>query len=70
MIQADHEARRMAGEALVRISEHEKACNERMDEVRDFHKEIRGDQKLQMRWLIGTLVTVVGFLFSKVMGWV
>lgn len=65
----DYEARRMATEALVRIEAHEKSCNDRMIEIREFHKDIRSDQKATKTLIIVTLLAVVGFLFSRLMGW-
>jgi hypothetical protein len=66
----DHEARGMAKEALIRQAVHEKRCEERMVEIRDFNRDIRTTLRAALLLIVTTLLAVIGFLFCRALGWV
>jgi len=66
----DHEARSMAKEALIRQTTHEKRCEERMGEIRDFHKDIKKLLAAAVLLLLTTLLAVTAYLFCRAIGWV
>lgn len=66
----DSEARQSAAVALAQIAAHEKLCSERMGEIRTFHSEIRKDARQTLVSVIAVLLTIVGYLILRALGWV